>query len=200
MLSTRLPCTSVSLAGAPAFRVSDSGSGGTEEQRAEHGLAYPADLELRGMAEQADPRPHRDAGAYQIGVGYLQGDGSHVTAGEDIAGRGPEDAEVVLPGCEPGEESGQGNPVGGEGIRGQPSPRQPAGAKGDDLAGTALAQQRPLCAVPRGGPVGAQDPHLLVSRVVRLGEGDTEGDVLAGTSVAGHDEFVERIRPEGGRR
>ena len=91
---------------------------GTEEQGAEHGLADPADLELRGVAEKADPRSHRDAGAAEVGIRYLQGDGSHVTAGEDIAGRGPEDAEVVLPGCEPGEESGQGDPVGGEGIRG----------------------------------------------------------------------------------
>ena len=101
-------------------------------QGAEHGLAYPADLELRGMAEKADPRPHRDAGAAQIGVGYLQGDGGRVTALEDIAWRGREDAGVVLPCCEPGEESRQGDPVGGEGIRGQPGPRQPVGAKRDD--------------------------------------------------------------------
>jgi hypothetical protein len=44
---------------------------GTEEQGTEHGLAYPADLELRSMAEEADPRPDRDAGAAQIRVGYL---------------------------------------------------------------------------------------------------------------------------------
>jgi hypothetical protein len=99
----------------------------TEEQGAEHSLAYPADLELRGMAEKADPRPHRDAGAAQIGVGYLQGDGGHVTAGEDIAWRGREDAGVVLACCEPLEESGQGDPVGGEGIRGQSRPCQPEG-------------------------------------------------------------------------
>jgi len=105
-----------------------------------------------------------------------------------------------LPGCESGEERGQGDPVGGEGIRGQPSPRQPAGAQGEDYAGAALAQQRPLRAVPGGGPVGAQDAQLLVPCVVRIGEGDAEGDVLTGTSVAGHDEFVERIGPERGCR
>jgi len=49
-------------------------------------------------------------------------------------------------------------------------------------------------------PAGAQDAHLLVPCAVRLGEGDTKGDVLAGTSVTGHDEFVKRIGPEGGRR
>ena len=91
-------------------------------------------------------------------------------------------------------------PIGGEGIRGQSSPRQPAGAKVENLACVALAQQRPLRAVPRGGPVGAQDAHLLVSCVVRLGESDAEGDILAGTSVAGHDEFVQGIGSEGGRR
>src|SRR5689334_18290432 len=65
---------------------------------------------------------------------------------------------VVLPGCEPGEEPGQGDPVGGEGIRGQSRPCQP-GVKGEDLASAAVAQQRPLYALPGGGPVGAQDAH-----------------------------------------
>jgi hypothetical protein len=53
--------------------------------------------------------------------------------------------------------------------------------KGEDLACVALAQQRPSCALPGGGSVGAQDTHLLVPCIVRLGEGDAEGDVLAGT-------------------
>ena len=109
------------------------------------------------MAEKADPRPHRDAGAAQIGVGYLQGNGGHVTPSEEIDLRGREDTWVVLPCCGSLEESGQGDPVGREGIGGQSRPRQPAYAPGEDLVGVTLAQQRPLCAVPRGGSIGAQD-------------------------------------------
>jgi hypothetical protein len=71
--------------------------------------AWPTRLIRARTAMRAPPRSASDT---------LQGDGGHVTAGEDIARRGREHAGVVLPGCDPGEESGQGDPIGGEGIRG----------------------------------------------------------------------------------
>src|SRR5262244_3750493 len=93
-------------------------------------------------------------------------------------------------------ERDNGNAIGGEGIRGQPSPGQRVAGEGEHLPGAALAQER-----ARGGPAGsrtvsAEDPNLLLPRVVGLAEGNAKGDVLGGATVTRHDEFVAGVGPE----
>jgi hypothetical protein len=59
--------------------------------------------------------------------------------------------------------------------------------------------QGPLGAVAGGGTVGLADLHLLAPALVRLAEGDPEGEVLAGAAVAGDDELIEGVGSEGRR-
>jgi hypothetical protein len=170
-----------------------------EEQGAQHCLADAAHLSLRGVAVEADPRPQGDPGTAEGGVGELQRDGGHIAAGEGVAGRVSERLGGVAPFGQALEEPADGDAVAVEGIRGQPGPGQPIVAEGEHRTGAALAQQCPRRAVAGSGAAGAEHPNLLLPAFVGLGEGDAESEVLAGATVAGHDEFVEGVGSKGCR-
>ena len=57
---------------------------GREEKGPQHGLTDTAHLQLRGVADQADPSPRRDPGPAERSVGYLQSDRRDVAAREDV--------------------------------------------------------------------------------------------------------------------
>src|SRR4029450_8365639 len=97
------------------------------------------------------------------------------------------------------EERADGDAVGVEGIGGQSGPGQPDVVEGEHLAGATLTDQGPVGAVAGGEAAGAADSNLLLPVVVGLGEGDAEGEVLAGAGVAGPDELIQRVGAKGCR-
>ncbi len=130
MLSTRLPCVSVSLPGAPAFRVSEFRIWGLKNRGAEHGLAYPADLELRGMADKADPRPHRDAGAARSASGICKATAvtsrpAKILSGEDVNTPGS-----YCPAASPARKLARAIPSAVKGSAASPAHASPPAPKG----------------------------------------------------------------------